>query len=398
MEEDVVEPTVNSLVSSFSEVTISVEDPNLDFPFLRDPQTVRFIKSSRTVFIMRGVSGSGKSTIARAIQKVYPSAVLCSADNYFMREGKYHFRSDDLGTAHKYCQKLAEDAVRNNTNVIIIDNTNVKCWEMKFYMDLARQHLYHIVIVEPKMDWRNDPSLLASRSTHDVDENTIRKKIKTFEDYVPFYYAWFLNRTDSAMVYKKCYNTLSDCFKNVPGFCSFLIDNDCSMKDFLEYFKLSEMPHSLYHCTAKFLGGPKSGTVRRLEYHQSKEVQEACGKSFTLTLTGMIVTSMVVAVRVRLSSEELLKIYDKPEENPDGRLQKHHPKGSTAHLTISTAEGIPPKCSNSEILAIADMERNTVHVKTSHQLKSGAVHFWDKHYCSVVFETPIEINTLFSGC
>lgn len=223
-EEDVLEPTVNSLVSSLSEVAISAKDPYLDFPFLKDPKTITYIKSSKTVFIMRGVSGSGKSTIARAIQKVYPSAVLCSADDYFMREGEYHFSADDLGSAHKYCQRLAEEAVRKDSNVIIIDNTNVKRWEMKFYMDLARQHLYRTVIVEPKLDWRNNPSLLASRNTHDVDENTIRKKIKAFEDYVPFYYAWFLNRTDSTMVYNKCCNTLRDCIKNVPGFCSFVLD------------------------------------------------------------------------------------------------------------------------------------------------------------------------------
>lgn len=399
MEENIIEPTVNSLVSSISEVTISAKDPYLDFPFLRNPKTITYIKSSKTVFIMRGVSGSGKSTIARAIQKIYPSAVLCSADNYFIREGEYHFSADDLGSAHKYCQKLAEEAVKNDTNVIIIDNTNVKRWEMKFYMDLARQYLYHKVIVEPKIDWRNDPSLLASRNTHDVDENTIRKKIKAFEDYVPFYYAWFLNRTDSTMVYNKCCNTLRDCIKNVPGFCSFVLDKDCSMEEFLEYFRLSEMPHSLYHCTTKFLGGPKSGTVRRLEYHQSTEVQEACGKSFKLTMTGMTITSSVVAAQIRLSSEELLMIYDKPEENTDGRLKDKlcHPKGSSAHLTIATAEGIPPKYSNTEILAIADMERNNVDGKVSHRLKSGIVNLWDKYYCSVTFETPIEISTLFSG-
>lgn len=159
------------------------------------------------------------------------------------------------------------------------------------------------------------------------------------------------------------------------------------------------MAHSLYHCTAKFLGGPKSGTVRRLEYHQSTEVQEACGKSFKITMTGMIVTSAVVAARIKLSSEELLMIYDKPEENTDGRLKDKlcYPKGSTAHLTIATAEGVLPKHSNTEILAIADMERNNADGKVSHRLKSGVVNLWDKYYCSVNFETPVEINTLFSG-
>ena len=59
---------------------------------------------------------------------------------------------------------------------------------------------------------------MSSRNNHNVDEVTIRKKIKEFEDYVPFYYAWFLNKKDSLMVYKKCYKCLVECIESIPGF------------------------------------------------------------------------------------------------------------------------------------------------------------------------------------
>ena len=36
------------------------------------------------MFIMRGVPGSGKSTLAKRIQKQYPEAVKCSADDFFI--------------------------------------------------------------------------------------------------------------------------------------------------------------------------------------------------------------------------------------------------------------------------------------------------------------------------
>ena len=216
--EEVLEPTVSSIVSSLSETKISAYEPELDFPFLKDSNTISYLRSSQTMFVMRGVSGSGKSTIARALKNLYQSAVLCSADDYFMMGGEYKFRSDDLGSAHRYCQEKAEEAVRNQVNVIIIDNTNVKRWEMKFYMDLARHNFYHLVIVQPKTAWRDDPKVLSSRNNHNVDEVTIRKKIKEFEDYVPFYYAWFLNKKDSLMVYKKCYKCLVECIESIPGF------------------------------------------------------------------------------------------------------------------------------------------------------------------------------------
>lgn len=173
---------------------------------------------------MRGVFGFGKFIIVRVIQKVYFFVVLCSVDDYFMREGEYYFSVDDLESVYKYCQRFVEEAVRKDSNVIIIDNINVKCWEMKFYMDLVRQYFYRIVIVEFKLDWRNNFSFLVFRNIYDVDENIIRKKIKVFEDYVLFYYVWFLNRIDSIMVYNKCCNILRDCIKNVLGFCFFVLD------------------------------------------------------------------------------------------------------------------------------------------------------------------------------
>lgn len=223
--EETIEPVVNSLVTAVAEVRISLEEQFLDFPFLKDEKTISYIKTSKTMFIMRGVPGSGKSTIARALQQVYPSAVICSADNYFMKENEYNYRADDLGSAHKFCQEKAVEAVKNDTNVIVIDNTNVKRWEMKFYLDLARQQLYRVVFVQPHPDWKDDPKVLSSRNSHDVDETTIRKKIKAFEEYVPFYYAWFLNKENSAMVYNKCYETLTHCVENVPNFCSFVLGN-----------------------------------------------------------------------------------------------------------------------------------------------------------------------------
>ena len=36
----------------------------LNFPFLQDAKTIEFIMNSKTMFIMRGLPGSGKSKIA----------------------------------------------------------------------------------------------------------------------------------------------------------------------------------------------------------------------------------------------------------------------------------------------------------------------------------------------
>ena len=67
-----------------------------DFPFLTDDATVHHVITSRVMFVMRGLPGSGKSTIVRLIQDKYQhdqeGVVVCSADDHFLQEdGTYHF-------------------------------------------------------------------------------------------------------------------------------------------------------------------------------------------------------------------------------------------------------------------------------------------------------------------
>lgn len=81
--------------------------------FLSDPSTVEFIRNSHTMFIMRGLPGSGKSTLVRCLQQTYPRAVVCSADHYFLdREGNY-----------KYCYYsaiLLYDLIKQLLNLLLV--------------------------------------------------------------------------------------------------------------------------------------------------------------------------------------------------------------------------------------------------------------------------------------
>lgn len=116
-------------------------------------------------------------------------------------------------------------------------------------------------------------------------------------------------------------------------------------------------------------------------------------------MIGMIVILVVVVVRIKLLFEELFMIYDKLEENIDGRLKDKlcYFKGSIVYLIIVIVEGVLLKYSNIEILVILDMERNNVDGKLLYRLKLGVVNFWDKYYCFVNFEIFVEINIFFFG-
>ena len=143
----------------------------MDFPFLTDEEARRYLARSWTMLIIRGLAGSGKSTIVRRLEETFPGSVSCSADQFFLQPGtgEYQFDRSQLGAAHKWCQSKAEEACRNRANIVIVDNTNVKRWEMVPYFKLADKYRYSVVLVEPRTPWRFNIDELARRNRHGVD-------------------------------------------------------------------------------------------------------------------------------------------------------------------------------------------------------------------------------------
>lgn len=156
------------------------QDPTLDFPFLRDHQTRQLIERSKVLFIMRGLPGSGKSTVVKAITDTFRSNAVCSADDYFFRDGEYRFDAALLSKAHEACQNRAKDSCNGGVAAVVVDNTNVRRWEMKFYLQLAGQRDYVVVPVQPKTAWRWNPAELAARNKHGVDVDTLKRKVNGF--------------------------------------------------------------------------------------------------------------------------------------------------------------------------------------------------------------------------
>lgn len=101
------------------------------------------------LILMRGVSGSGKSTIARKLAQL-ESSVICSTDDYFLVDGKYVFEPRMIGVNHSRNQERARDSMKNRIPQVIIDNTNTQAWEMIPYVQAALELGYQIEIVEPE--------------------------------------------------------------------------------------------------------------------------------------------------------------------------------------------------------------------------------------------------------
>jgi len=119
----------------------------------------------KNLIILRGLQGSGKSTVA----KLFGTKAICSADDYFMRGGEYKWYGAGLYKAHQWCIKKCYRFMKKQAPVIIIDNTSVKARDLKPYTDLARQFGYtaHSIIVENRHGGVN---------SHGVSEESILKQ------------------------------------------------------------------------------------------------------------------------------------------------------------------------------------------------------------------------------
>lgn len=98
---------------------------------------------TKTVIILRGASGSGKSTWTA---KHAASGVVCSADTFMHnpKTGAYEFSPAKLGWAHKSCLAKFEDAVKRGEELVVVDNTNIKPAWYKDYVALAQSHGYQV--------------------------------------------------------------------------------------------------------------------------------------------------------------------------------------------------------------------------------------------------------------
>lgn len=118
------------------------------------------------MFINRGLPGSGKTTLSKQIVNVYGTdkTIVCSGDDFFVsNDGVYSFDVSKLSEAHKAAQDKAALACQKAVSPIIIDNTNIKYWEIKKYLEIARLFDYIAILIEPKTAHKFDVNKLVGK-------------------------------------------------------------------------------------------------------------------------------------------------------------------------------------------------------------------------------------------
>lgn len=148
--------------------------------------------STIIVHILRGLSGSGKSTWARHLNAEVSPIAVCSADHHFTswETGCYNFNPKELRYAHQKCFDRFRYALRNDDlfRAVVVDNTNTQVWEFAQYVEWALDAgvpAKHIKIHEFNQHLLTDAEL-AERNIHAVPEQSIRAQRSRWEDATTF--------------------------------------------------------------------------------------------------------------------------------------------------------------------------------------------------------------------
>ncbi|XP_074654776.1 2',3'-cyclic-nucleotide 3'-phosphodiesterase-like [Tubulanus polymorphus] len=421
--------------------------------FTDNCQTVEFLKETKCMFIMRGLPGSGKSTLAHQLMETYTDSIICSADDHFKQaDGSYNFYEAELKNAHESCQWRAKSACCKNRNVVIIDNTNVKAWEMKAYLEIANSHGYLVYTVQPNTPWRRNVNELAKRNKHHVAVSILQRKLSAFENVLPIYYAWILTGKESENLITTAQQFLKMCLE-VRRVVDELRDHIPQtalkeMKDHL-YFTRQHFSSSIHnmHCTAMFDHDTSryQPSGRALSY--STLVKDVMGTVDKLNVTGFVITTNSFCAKVKLNEQQLKIFYRDSDDGggnsasasgatncggravnswrtrhdsyPAGFRQTRHasdisdlnsrftslnlssleaplPKGTRAHITLGCRVGVPPVTAGNELLMISKLWAASSY-KWKQKCDCFEVTYYGNGMFFVDLNKPIQVTTIFAG-
>lgn len=127
-----------------------------------------------TLVLLRGLPGSGKTTLAKAFNNAFGCPIV-SIDDYFTdpETGRYFFKYQENHLAYKQCEERTKEALQSGLPVVLVHHTFTLDWEMDPYFRLASQFNYtlHVVTVENYHGGHNE---------HHIPDDQMRKMAEKY--------------------------------------------------------------------------------------------------------------------------------------------------------------------------------------------------------------------------
>lgn len=132
---------------------------------------------TQELILIRGLPGSGKSTLAISLSKRFQAAGLdyqhIETDMFFDDAGEYKFDPTRLKEAHQWAQEWCRNEIRMLTSVIV-SNTFTRIWEMKPYIDMAKEFEVKLTVLTCEGQYGN---------VHNVPPEKIQEMKTRWEKY-----------------------------------------------------------------------------------------------------------------------------------------------------------------------------------------------------------------------
>ncbi|XP_075134422.1 2',3'-cyclic-nucleotide 3'-phosphodiesterase isoform X2 [Leptodactylus fuscus] len=363
-------------------------------PLLVDDHTVATVRDSRILVLMRGLPGSGKTTLAKDIEKKYKdSCRLISADVHDIKPvargasgGEYAKLDDELSTCFE----------KREANLVILDDTHHDRERLDKLFDMANAYHFSVVILEPKTPWRLDCAQLKDRNHWKLSLEELKNLRPTLEkDFLPLYFGWFLAKRDEDCLRKTSHEFLEQ-LGNLKAFKKRLQAYGCEDKQKLDLLKYFGKSPNILHCTAKFCDYGK--VLGSEEYAQQEAVKKAYSRGYTLHISALFATPRTVGAQVELTADQLL-IWP-PDAEKEVMPKDILPRGSRAHITLGTATDVQDVQTGIDLLEFVKLQQSGREGESLGELTgtvAGKVSYYDNGMWLLNLSRKIEVRSIFSG-
>lgn len=135
--------------------------------------------------VMRGIPGSGKSTVARMLHEMF-GAVIHSTDSYHIKDGVYTYDATKAPEYHHYNLEAFMDSCAAGKSMVIVDNTNIWPHNYEPYVYAAHNSGYKVLQIKLKNAHRV--------SIHSVPDEVVNRMKDAFRKY------WKMRKPDYTLI------------------------------------------------------------------------------------------------------------------------------------------------------------------------------------------------------
>ncbi|GBP90540.1 NEDD4-binding protein 2-like 2 [Eumeta japonica] len=143
----------------------------------------------RTLVLMRGLPGSGKSYLANYIINVTVGASemnykmhIMSTDDLRIENGKYQYNRSQNQEVVEKNEDMVKLGTMKGLSPIVVDNTNLNVKSILPFLTYGVSEGYYIEFVMPHTPWSTDFNALVKKNQHGSKLEEILHKMSIFEE------------------------------------------------------------------------------------------------------------------------------------------------------------------------------------------------------------------------